>query len=118
MLCEPELRDDFTGFEVPAKALVPGRTKTATHGTPGLRRNTQGATVFFRNKNSFNRIASTDVKQPFDRAVCRNVLGHNIGGLDLSADFQLLAQGLGKIAHVIKVGGAFLMNPAKQLDGA
>src|SRR5450830_114932 len=118
MLCIPQLSNDFTGFKVPAEALVPSRTKTAAHGTTGLRRNTQGSAIFLRNKNGLNRIAATDVKQPLDRTVRRNVLRNQIGRLDLRGNLQLLAQGLGKIAHVIKVGCAFLMNPAKQLNGA
>ena len=36
MLGKPQLPQDFSGAQVPAEALVPGRTKAAAHGTTGL----------------------------------------------------------------------------------
>src|SRR5674476_791017 len=118
MFCKPQLSHDFTGFQVAAEALVPGRTKPAAHGAARLRRNTQGATVLFGDKHRLHRIARAHIKQPFDRAIGRNVLRNYDRRRNMSVYFEFLAQRFCEVTHGIKTGRAFLMNPAEQLDCA
>ena len=116
VLGKPELRDDFARRQIAAKALVAGGAKAAAHGATRLRRNAQRATVRFGDKNGLYRVARTHVKQPLDGAVGGFVLGHNAQRRHLGAALELFAQGLGQIGHGVKLGRAFLVDPAKQLD--
>jgi hypothetical protein len=117
MLGKPELGDDFTGGQVAAEALVPGGAEAAAHRTTGLRRNAQRATVVFGNEHSLDGIAVAHVEQPLDGAVggaCSVMTGRPADGRSR----ELVAQRLGQIAHLVEVGGAALVDPAKQLRGA
>ena len=73
MLGIPKLRNDFCGSEIAAEALMPRRTEPAPHGTPRLRRNTQGPAILFGNEDRLDRIAITRIEQPFDRSIRRFV---------------------------------------------
>src|SRR5450830_442404 len=91
------------------------RTKSAPYSATCLRRNTKRASLTFRNKDSLYRISAPYVEQPFNSAISRYILGNKSQLFDMSRYFELLTKRLGEIRHLIKIGGAFLMNPAKQL---
>ena len=115
MFGKPQLGNDFTRAQVAAKALVTGGAKPATYRATGLRRNTQRATVFFGDKNGFDGVAIANVKQPFDGAIGRYLLGFDCQRFDFGHPCQFVTQRLGQVAHVGKIGRATLVNPAKQL---
>ena len=117
MLGIPKLRNDFCGSEIAAEALMPRRTEPAPHGTPRLRRNTQGPAILFGNEDRLDRIAITRIEQPFDRSIRRFVTTDHGHRLDTSPGRQLFAKRPGQIGHLIKSGCTLLMNPAKQLRG-
>ena len=117
VLGKPELRHDFTGTQIAAETLVPGRAEAATDSATGLRRNTQCAAVVFRNEHGFDRIAATNVEQPLDSAIARPVFGRDHQAFDTGRSLELLAQWFGKITHRVETGGALLMDPAEQLRG-
>ena len=118
VLCKPQLGNDLAGTQVTAEALVPRRAKTTAHGATCLRRNTQSAAVGLRDKDSFNDIAGTHIKQPFDGAVSRVVPRHDTQTLNMRFAGELAAQRLGQVSHIREVAGATLVNPTKKLSGA
>ena len=99
VLGKPQLGNDLAGAQVAAEALVPGRAKTAAHGATGLRRNAQSAAVGLRDKDSFNDIARTHVKQPFDGAIGRVVPRHDTQTLNMRFAGELAAQRFGEVCH-------------------
>ncbi|EKD99120.1 MAG: hypothetical protein ACD_23C00119G0002, partial [uncultured bacterium] len=117
MLGKPQLRHNFTRSEIATEALVPGGAKTAPYRAARLRRYTQGSPVIFGNKNRFNGIAATHIKQPFDGAIGRHMLTDDGQGLHMRTTLQLASQRDGQIAHVVKIASSPLVNPAKKLRG-
>ena len=115
MLGIPELGQDLARAEVAAEALVTRGAEAAAHGTAGLGRHAQRAPVIFGNENGFDGIAVPHVEQPLDRSIGRHMLGQNRQGRDVGTRLELLAQGLGQIAHLVEIAGASLVDPAEQL---
>jgi hypothetical protein len=83
-----------------------------------LRRYAQGAAVSLGNEYRFDHIAIANIKQPLDSAIRRNVLRYDRQRLNASRCFELLAQGLGEITHILKLRRSLLVYPPKELSGS
>ena len=118
MLGIPKLGQDFAGAEVARKALMAGGAKAAAHGTTGLRRHAQRATVGFGDEHRFHRVATAHVEEPFDRAVARLLAREHRQRRDVTDAGELVAQAARQVGHLGEIGRTALVDPTEQLGGA
>ena len=111
----PDLADDFPGGQVTHGPDLGGRAKLTAHGTADLGRNTQRPAVLTRNKNALNPASIDKGKEIFFRSISRGGVPATVQTGKLEMPGQLLAQGLGHIAHLPHVREPVLMHPFQDL---
>ena len=106
------------GGEVAHQALRAGMAERAGQRAADLARDAQRAAVFLGDIDGLDLLAVGKPKQPFARAVDRDLLGHDLGPRQREARGQFAAQLLGDVGHGGEIGRAAHIEPAPELAHA
>ncbi len=110
---------DFRCPQVALIALLPGSAEGAAGGASYLAGNAHGVLAFGgRHKGSFYSSPLPEGEESLDRAVTRFLRFDLFHAGEFDLQCQFVAQGSGKIRHLVYGGGAFLVHPGQQGSGA
>ena len=112
------LVNDLLGSQRALEAIEAGGAESAAHATACLGGNADGQLVATGHANGLDGDAVMILKQVFARAILGNLLselGWRVKGKSL---FELLAEGLGEVGHVVKRTNVLLKDPFDKLLGA
>ncbi|EJX04260.1 hypothetical protein EVA_07633 [gut metagenome] len=114
----PKLAHNLRSGKIAVKALLACRAEQAPHRTTGLGRNTERAAVIFRNKDRFNRVTVTDVKEPLSRPVRRLFFRQRLRRANFGEILEFRTKCLGQIRHLVEITFNMTMKPATKLRSA
>ena len=109
------LVDDLLSGQRALEAVETGGAKGAAHATARLGGNADGKLVAARHANGFDGNAVVILKQVFAGAVLGDLLGELGRRVKGKCLFELLAEGLGKVGHIVKRTNVLLKDPFDEL---
>ena len=109
------LVDDLLSGQRALEAVETGSAKSTAHATASLSRNTDGEFIATRHTDSLDGNAVVVLEQILARAVFGNLLDKLRRRVKGKSLFKLLAEGLGKVGHIVKRTNVLLKDPFDEL---
>ena len=115
---ERDLSHDLARGQIAHETLRAGVTERAGERAADLARNAKCAAVLFGDVDGLDLLAVGEAKQPFARAVDRDLLGHDPGPRERKRRGKLAAKLLGDVGHDGEIRRAAHIRPAPDLAHA
>src|SRR6185437_11458453 len=122
--CQHDLSDDFFGFEIAHEALRAGMTERAGEGAADLARNAKRAATALGDVDGFDFRWPSFVsalgkpEQPLACAVDGDLLRNDFQPVERVEAFEVAAEILRDVRHVVEARDAAHVYPAPELGGA